>query len=135
VLHGQRTHLGLDNIFHGDYIPFVEYEERMAKNFRELQARMHPGAHARAEAKAEEALKEMALDELREAQHLTQVELAKRLRKKQPAISKIERSADMYISTLQKSVAAMGGILEIRAIFPETTVRINQFAKLRKQQA
>ncbi len=105
----------------------------MAKNFRELQAKMKPEAHARAEARAEEALKEMALNELREARDLTQVELAKKLRKKQPAISKIERSTDMYISTLQKSVAAMGGILEIRAIFPETTVRISQFAKLRKQ--
>lgn len=105
----------------------------MAKNFKTLQARMNPEAHARALAKAEEALTEMALDELREARKMTQEKLAERLGKKQPAISKIEHSTDMYISTLQKCIAALGGLLEIRAIFPETSIRINQFSKLKKQ--
>ncbi|MBI3670763.1 MAG: helix-turn-helix transcriptional regulator [Acidobacteria bacterium] len=105
----------------------------MAKNFKTLQAKMNPEAHARAVARADEAIQEMALDELRIAREMTQAELAKKLKKGQPAVSKIENSADMYISTLQKSVAAMGGILEIRAIFPETTVRVGPFAKLRKR--
>lgn len=105
----------------------------MTKNFKTLQAKMNPQAHARATAKAEAILQEMALDELREARNMTQVELAKKLRKKQPAISKIEKSTDMYISTLQKSVAALGGMLDIRAVFPETTVRIIQFATLKRK--
>lgn len=107
----------------------------MPKNFKTLQAKMNPEGHARAVVGAEKALEEMALDELREARNMTQTELAKKLRKKQPAISKIEHSTDMYISTLQKSLAGMGGILEIRAIFPETTIRISQFAKLKRQHA
>jgi len=43
----------------------------MAKNFKLLQAKMSPGAHARAEAKADKMIREMALDELRAARGLT----------------------------------------------------------------
>jgi hypothetical protein len=42
----------------------------------------------------------------------------------------MEKRADMYVSTLRSFVQAMGGELEIRAIFPEWTVRIDQFATL-----
>jgi hypothetical protein len=42
----------------------------------------------------------------------------------------MERRTDMYVSTLRSFVQAMGGELEIRAVFPEGTVRIDQFAKL-----
>jgi hypothetical protein len=38
----------------------------------------------------------------------------------------------MYISTLQQLVKAMGGSLEIRALFPEGAVRINQFSSIGK---
>jgi len=51
----------------------------MAKNFKLLQEKMSPGAHARAEAKADKMIREMALDELRAARDLTQELLAKRL--------------------------------------------------------
>jgi hypothetical protein len=43
------------------------------------------------------------------------------------SISKLERRADMYISTLRDFVRAMGGDLEITARFPDGEVRINQF--------
>jgi hypothetical protein len=42
----------------------------------------------------------------------------------------MERRADMYVSTLHDMIRAMGGTLEIRAIFPEGDVRINQFQNL-----
>jgi hypothetical protein len=42
----------------------------------------------------------------------------------------MERRTDMYVSTLRSFVQAMGGELEIRAVFPEGTVRIDQFATL-----
>ena len=104
----------------------------MAKNFRELEARMSPAARARAEAKAERMLKDMALDELREALKLTQESLAESLHVNQAAISKVERRSDMLISTLRKIIEAMGGELEIRAILPAGVVRINQFQDVRK---
>lgn len=106
----------------------------MAKNFRELEAKMSPAARARAEAKAERMLNDMALDELREALKLTQESLAESLHVNQAAISKVERRSDMLISTLRKIIEAMGGELEIRAILPAGVVRINQFQDVRKRE-
>jgi hypothetical protein len=41
----------------------------------------------------------------------------------------MERRTDMYIGTLGKFIEAMGGQLEIRAIFPDGAVRITQFSR------
>lgn len=105
----------------------------MAKNFKELQARMSPEARARSEAKAKKMIEEMPLSELREARDLTQEHLAKVLRVKQAAVSKLERRTDMYLSTLEGVVKAMGGQLEILARFPDGIVRIRRFHELRKR--
>ena len=56
--------------------------------------------------------------------------LAQTLHVDQSAISKLEHRTDMYVSTLRRCIAAMGGQLEIRAVFPEGTVRISQFERL-----
>ena len=49
----------------------------------------------------------------------------------QAAASKIERRADMYVSTLRSFIQAIGGDLEIIARFPDRPpVRINQFEEL-----
>ena len=45
------------------------------------------------------------------------------------SVSKLERRADMYISTLRGFVEAMGGELEIVARFPDGDVRIDQFTE------
>ena len=99
----------------------------MAKNFKGLQAKMTPEARTRSEAKAERMIREMALDELRAARALTQEHLSRLLGVKQSAVSKLERRADMYVSTLRQFIQAMGGTLEIRAVFPDGDVRITQF--------
>jgi DNA-binding XRE family transcriptional regulator len=105
----------------------------MAKNFKELQAKMSPERRARNEGAAAKMIDEMALDELREARDLTQEQLARLLHVNQAAVSKMERRADMYITTLQGVIKAMGGRLEIRAVFPNGVVRIGQFQDLRKR--
>ena len=107
----------------------------MAKKFTELLEKMPQESRARAQAKADEFLKDMALSELRAARDLTQTYLAKRLRKGQPAISKIENSTDMYVSTLRETINAMGGVLEVRAVFPNATIVINQFSRVRRRKA
>lgn len=99
----------------------------MAKSFKVLERKMSPEARARSEEKAKQLIAEMALQELRAARKLTQEELAKTLNVNQAAVSKLERRADMYVSTLREFVRAMGGELEITARFPEGSVRINQF--------
>ncbi len=50
----------------------------------------------------------------------------------QSAASKMERRADMYISTLQSMIRALGGQSKIEAVFPDGKVEINQFRKLKK---
>jgi len=104
----------------------------MAKKFRELEAKMSPESRARSQTLAEKYRSEMPLDELREAREMTQVHLAKILGVNQAAVSKLERRADMYVSTLQGFVKAMGGELKITAHFPEGTVEINQFEAVKK---
>lgn len=69
----------------------------------------------------------MPLEALRDARRLTQVQLAQLLRISQGAVSKAERRNDMFVSTLRDYVRAIGGSLEIRAVFPEGTVLIDQF--------
>jgi DNA-binding transcriptional regulator YiaG len=109
-------------------------KSQMAKNFKSLQAKMSPDARARSEAKAQRMIQEMALDELRAARALTQEHLSTLLGVKQSAVSKLERRADMYVSTLRQFIQAMGGALEIRAVFPDGDVRITQFHALAKEQ-
>jgi DNA-binding XRE family transcriptional regulator len=102
----------------------------MAKNFRKLREKMSPEAQRKSLAKAQEMIREMPLDELRAARALTQEQLAKILDVKQSAISKLERRTDMYVSTLSGFVKAMGGTLEIRAVFPDGAVIIDQFSTI-----
>jgi transcriptional regulator with XRE-family HTH domain len=62
---------------------------------------------------------EMTLQELRRARAMTQVRLAKRLGVAQKQVSKIEKRTDMHISTLRRSIEAMGGKLSLIAEFPD----------------
>ena len=104
----------------------------MARNFRELEARMSPESRARSDAKTKKMIAEMALDELREARELTQQHLANLLGINQAAVSKMERRADMYISTLQSMIRAMGGQLKIEACSPRARWRSISSASSRK---
>lgn len=105
----------------------------MANKFSDLRAKMSDESRERSHQKAQVYKKEMALDELREALNLTQEHLAKTLNVKQSSISKMERRADMYVSTLDSMIRAMGGALRIEAVFPAGgRVQITQFRKLRK---
>jgi transcriptional regulator with XRE-family HTH domain len=92
---------------------------------------MSPERRARVQARVREALKTMALDELREARKLTQTQLATMLQVDQGSVSKMERRTDMYISTLRSYIEAMGGALHIRAVFPDGEVQIHQFGDVK----
>jgi transcriptional regulator with XRE-family HTH domain len=72
----------------------------------------------------------MSLYRLREARNLTQVNLAKILEVNQGAVSRLEKRTDVYVSTLRSYIEAMGGQLQIRAVFPDAVVEIDQFAHL-----
>ncbi len=102
----------------------------MAKKFAELRAKMAPESQVRIEAKAQELLAEMPLNELRQARGLSQKVLAEVLHVQQPSIAKLEKRTDMYISTLRSHIEAMGGQLEVIARFPDGAVKISNFAEI-----
>ena len=102
----------------------------MAKNFSELVAKMSPERRERIAKEVKKALAEMPLNELRNARGLSQQMLAEALHIQQPAIAKLEKRTDMYISTLRSHIKAMGGDLEVIARFPDGDVRISNFSQI-----
>jgi len=64
---------------------------------------------------------------MRKSGSITQARMAEYLRANQGEISRIERRTDIYISTLAQYIRGLGGKLEIRAVFPDSEVRITQF--------
>lgn len=58
------------------------------------------------------------LRQLREVAGKAQADIAAALKIKQPSVSKIERQADMYLSTLRSYVKAIGGELELVVHLP-----------------
>ncbi len=106
----------------------------MAKPFRKLVEKMSPESRERIRQRTEQMHSEMALQELRQALHLTQQELADVLQMNQAAISKLEHQSDMYVSTLRRFVEALGGELRIVAHFPQGDVVVNQFEDIQEQE-
>ncbi len=106
----------------------------MAKPFKNLVAKMSAQSRERIRKRTAEMHSEMALQELRRAMQLTQQELAGRLDMNQAAVSKLEHQSDMYVSTLRRFVAAMGGELQIVAHFPQGDVVINQFEEIENRE-
>lgn len=45
----------------------------------------------------------------------------------QAAISKLERRDDMYLSTLQSYIKALGGELKLVASFPDADIQVRPF--------
>ena len=100
----------------------------MAKSFDDLVKRTTTKkTQVKAARRTQELLGELLLSEVRQLTGKSQQQVADALGIKQPSLSKLEKQADMQISTLQKIVAALGGELEVLAKFPKGTVRIDQF--------
>jgi DNA-binding Xre family transcriptional regulator len=102
----------------------------MAKKWETLRATMSPKRREANRLAAQQKMAEMPLEELRSARNITQTHLASLLQITQASVSKMEKRTDMYVSTLRSFVQAMGGELEIRAIFPDGTIKIDQFSAL-----
>jgi len=91
---------------------------------------MDPASRADNERRVREELQRMALEELRGAKQLTQADMAEMLNVPQSSISRIERRADMYLSTLRNYIHAVGGELRIQAVFRDGgTVVIDRFGE------
>ena len=102
----------------------------MATKWRDIRKTLSPEAEERIRREVAAAAAVMTLYQLREARSLTQVSLAKVLDVNQGAVSRMEKRTDMYVSTLRNFIQAMGGRLQVKAIFPEGEVEIDQFENL-----
>jgi transcriptional regulator with XRE-family HTH domain len=100
--------------------------------FSELTKSFTPERKARVAAKVSELKGHMPLSELRQARERSQKELARVLKVGQPAVAKLEKRADMYVSNLRRYITALGGSLEITARFPEGVVNITNFSDLER---
>ncbi len=93
---------------------------RAMTNLERIRRKLSPGRRKKVEARAAQLFaEEMTLKELRRARKLTQVRMAKELGISQDGISKLEKRSDLLLSTLRKSVQAMGGSLSLVAVFPD----------------
>ena len=92
----------------------------MAVNVDDKIAGLDPVRRRQVEERAEELIaEEMTLRELRKARQLTQVNVARKLGISQDGVSRLEQRSDLLLSTLRKTVEAMGGNLSLIAKFPD----------------
>jgi transcriptional regulator with XRE-family HTH domain len=106
------------------------------RNFKELKSKAlaDEARRARVDAFKAELLNELSLAEVRHARQMTQDELAALLETSQSGVSRLEHQTDLYVSTLRKYVEAVGGRLEIHAVFPEGRVPITLFESLQDEE-
>jgi DNA-binding XRE family transcriptional regulator len=92
----------------------------MARNVNDIIKNLPATRRRKIEKRASTLIaEEMTLQELRRARAMTQVRMAKNLGVAQKQISEIEKRTDMHISTLRRSIEAMGGTLSLVAEFPD----------------
>lgn len=102
----------------------------MTKNYRAVPAdevigKLPASRRAKIKARATELIaEELGLQELRKSKQVTQEQVAERLGGKQVYVSRLEKRADMKLSTLREYVKAIGGDLQLVVTFPEGSVRL-----------
>src|SRR3990170_257067 len=90
---------------------------KFAKLREEVRGR--PGAVDRLANARAETLEEIRLYELRHREAVSQATLAGRLEVTQGAVSKLEHSDDVRVSTLRQYLEALGARLELVAVFDD----------------
>jgi transcriptional regulator with XRE-family HTH domain len=90
------------------------------RNVNSIIRNLTPAQRRKVEARAAQLIaEEMTLRELRRARKLTQARVAKTLGITQDSVSRLEKRSDLLLSTLRKTVEAMGGSLSLVAEFPD----------------
>ena len=92
----------------------------MPVDVNDIIAGLDPERRRRIEERAAELIaEEMTLRQLRKARQLTQARVAAELGITQDGVSRLEQRSDLLLSTLRKTVEAMGGSLSLVARFPD----------------
>jgi DNA-directed RNA polymerase specialized sigma subunit len=94
------------------------------KPFSQLtaQARSDPQRRAQIDAIDRAIADVRTLADLRNSQGQTQRQIAGMMHVSQANVSRVEHQEDLYLSTLREYVAALGGELELTAVFSESRV-------------
>ena len=90
----------------------------------EIKSKMAPERRARLDVEVRRELLAIELRELREQAGKTQAEVAEIAEMTQAELSKFERRDDHLISTLRRYVTALGGDLEIVAVFDNKRIAL-----------
>ena len=88
--------------------------------------RLDAAAIARVARRARAQIEELTLQELRRGLSMTQVDVAKTAEMTQSELSRLESRGDHRISTLRRYVEALGGELEVAAIFGGRRVKLTE---------
>ncbi len=83
-------------------------------SFERLRAHMSPDRKKANRDAADDMNREYVLAQIRREIGSTQVEVASRLNVSQPTYAAFERSENLRVGTLQKIVAALGGVLKLQ---------------------
>lgn len=96
------------------------------KNFANLKREIESNPERRAglEREREYVQAVLRLTALREARGATQQQIADAWGVSQSNVSQIERSPDIFLSTLDRYIAALGGNMEIRAVFRDEVISL-----------
>lgn len=106
----------------------------MAIPFEDILAKLPDEERREIEQEARRLAAEyLTLRELRKARRLSQKAMAEKLKTNQASVSKIEKRADLMLSTLRAYIEAAGGNLELVARFPDAPpVRLDHMRDLGK---
>ena len=97
------------------------------QNWKSVRAeRLTGAAIARTKERARAQVEELTLQELRRGLSLTQVDAARAAEMTQSELSRLESRGDHRISTLRRYVEALGGQLEVSAVFGGRRVKLTE---------
>ncbi len=96
------------------------------KKWKDIKAKGRSAEHlARLDAEVEHEVLSLNLRALRESAGKTQEELAKVAELSQAELSRFENREDHLLSTLRRYVEALGGTLEVSAVFGDRRVKLD----------
>ena len=85
---------------------------------------MTKASRVRAKKRADAILKRMTLKELRKDRKMTQGKVPLAMNMQPSKVSRLEKRAKVKLGTLRNYVSALGGHIEIRAVFPDKNVEL-----------
>ncbi len=94
------------------------------KSWSEISSKVQadPERRARIEQREQAIEAELTISKLREARGATQESVAERMNVTQSNVSHFERNPNIFLRSLAGYVEALGGRLEVRAVFPDQVV-------------